>query len=102
MAIPFSGKSVLVTHHAPHQQSVHPQFAADITSASFASSLAHIVGMFDLCIHGHVHASFDYTIGNTRVVANPLGYCNGIKKALHVGELKRENQEFAPGLVITI
>jgi hypothetical protein len=48
--------------------------------------------MFDLCIHGHVHASFDYTIGNTSVVANPLGYCSGIKKALHVGELKRKTK----------
>lgn len=27
-----------------------------------------------LWLHGHVHDSFDYYIGNTRIVANPRGY----------------------------
>ena len=34
--------------------------------------------MFDkkpaLWVHGHVHASFDYMMGDTRVVCNPRGY----------------------------
>jgi hypothetical protein len=28
----------------------------------------------DLWIHGHVHDSFDYQIGRTRIVCNPRGY----------------------------
>ena len=27
-----------------------------------------------LWVHGHTHTSFNYTIGPTRVVCNPLGY----------------------------
>lgn len=102
LSVPFVGKSVLVTHHAPHRRSVHPQYAADITSTAFASHLAHIVELADLCIHGHVHSNFDYTVGKTRVVANPLGYCHGMSKASHVGELKRENAGFDPQRVISI
>ena len=29
-----------------------------------------------LWIHGHIHESFDYKIGKTRVVCNPRGYAS--------------------------
>jgi hypothetical protein len=25
-------------------------------------------------VHGHTHHNFDYTVGSTRIVANPRGY----------------------------
>ena len=28
----------------------------------------------DVWIHGHVHSSFDYNIGKTRIICNPRGY----------------------------
>ena len=102
LAQPFQGKTILVTHHAPHPNSVHPLFSADITSASFTSNLTGIVGMADVCIHGHLHESFDYMVGETRVVSNPLGYCRDIKTASNVAELKRENLRFDPRLVIEV
>jgi Icc-related predicted phosphoesterase len=75
---PFHGKKVVVTHHAPHPLSIHARFANDPVNASFASNLDAFIMEHqpDLWIHGHVHNSFDYMVGNTRVVCNPLGYGN--------------------------
>jgi Icc-related predicted phosphoesterase len=42
-----------------------------------------------LWIHGHTHTSFDYMIGDTRVVANPHGYPG-------------ENEEFNPSVIVEI
>ena len=36
--------------------------------------LDDLVSKADLWIHGHVHESYDYDIGNCRVVCNPRGY----------------------------
>ena len=43
----------------------------------FASDLDNFIldnQNIKLWIHGHVHDPFDYKIGETRVVCNPLGY----------------------------
>lgn len=71
---------VIVTHHAPSFQSVHPRYKvgglADLINYGFASKLDEMV--FDsgakLWVHGHTHDPSDYMIGKTRVVANPCGY----------------------------
>jgi len=42
-----------------------------------------------LLLHGHVHRSLDYTIGNTRVVCNPKGYAN-------------ENPHFDPAMIVEV
>jgi Icc-related predicted phosphoesterase len=76
LATPFAGPTVVVTHHAPHPRSVHPRFANDLLSAAFASDLSATIeaGRPALWIHGHVHDSFDYHIGDTRILCNPRGY----------------------------
>lgn len=45
-------------------------------SAAFASNFDDLVreSRAPLWIHGHIHTSFDYRIGSTRVVCNPRGY----------------------------
>ena len=30
-----------------------------------------------LWVHGHIHHSWDYQIGRTRIIANPRGYVDG-------------------------
>ena len=69
-------KIVVVTHHAPSEQSIHPNYAWDVTSSAFASNLDDLVERSGaaLWVHGHVHTHFDYMIGKTRVLANPKGY----------------------------
>jgi Icc-related predicted phosphoesterase len=91
LATPFAGATVVVTHHGPHPRSVHPRYRNDLLSAAFVSDLTATIeaGQPDLWVHGHVHDSFDYRIGRTRIVSNPHGYGN-------------ENTDFDPGLVVEV
>jgi len=73
---PFDGKTVVVTHHAPSSQSVHPQYASDLLTPAFANNLEILMegDRAVLWVHGHMHDPFDYEICGTRVVCNPRGY----------------------------
>jgi len=76
LAEPFDGKTVVVTHHAPSSQSVHPRYARDLLTPAFASNLEDLMegDRAGLWVHGHMHESFDYEVYGTRVVCNPRGY----------------------------
>ncbi len=76
LAEPFDGRTVVVTHHAPSSQSVHPRYANDLLTPAFASNLESLMGGdgVALWIHGHMHESYDYEAYGTRVVCNPRGY----------------------------
>ena len=75
LARPFAGKTIVVTHHAPHRLSLAARYADDRVSAGFVSDLGAMVGApAALWVHGHTHTCFDYTINGTRVVCNPRGY----------------------------
>ena len=74
LAEPFDGKTVVVTHHAPSRGSLADRFEDDPVSACFVSEADSLVHEADLWIHGHTHDSFDYQIGDCRVVCNPRGY----------------------------
>lgn len=91
MSEPFDGATVVVTHHAPHVGSLHARNGNDIIAAAYVSDLATLIeaGKPRFWIHGHVHSSFDYTAGRTRVVCNAHGY-------------GRENAAFDPALVVEI
>jgi len=102
LSTPFAGKTVAVTHHGPHPNSMDPRFANELTSAGFVSDLTGLLGMADLFVHGHTHCSADYVAGGTRVVANPMGYCHGIKLAKTPADLKRENENFDSRFVVEI
>ena len=64
----------IVTHHAPHPNSIPPRYATDLLSACYASDLTRLMGRAGLWIHGHMHYSVDYEVNGTRIVANPRGY----------------------------
>lgn len=70
--------NVIVSHHAPHQNSVAPRFAQHLTSAAFVSKLDDVIHQLqpDVWVHGHTHDRFDYQVGDTRIVCNPRGYTN--------------------------
>lgn len=76
---PFEGKTVVITHHAPHRLSIPSDFAGSPINPAFASDLSNTIEQHrpDLWIHGHTHASFDYQVGQTRVVCNPPGNGKG-------------------------
>lgn len=75
LAKPFTGPTVIVTHHLPHPQSIHPRYAGNSLNPAFASDLSHLLKPpVNLWIHGHTHESCDYSVNGTRVVCNPRGY----------------------------
>lgn len=88
LAQPWQGKTVVVSHHAPHPGSVHPRYRDNALSPGFASDLSTLMPGVDLWLHGHVHDSFDYQVGRCRVVANPAGY------VLNRGYAQREDYRF--------
>jgi len=74
LAAPFAGKTVVVTHFAPHPRSIAPAFVGHPANPGFVLDLAEMMGSAALWIHGHTHTFFDYRVGGTRVICNPRGY----------------------------
>ena len=94
---PFDGPTVVVTHHAPHRDSLAPRYAADWVSGAFVSELPlEFFQVPVLWVHGHTHTSFDYRVGRCRVISNPRGYMLGSRLQTP------ENEQFAPSLVIEL
>ena len=89
----FLGKKVVISHHGPSIKSVAGRYAGDDYNAAYVSNLENFVAYSgaSLWTHGHVHHSFDYMLGETRVRTNPRGY--------HGYE---ESEEFNPNLVTEI
>lgn len=89
---PFDGETVVVTHHSPSPRSVADIYEGDPLNAAFSSNLDALIERYQPAawVHGHTHCSFDYEIGQTRVVCNPRGYGDENSKG------------FDPGLVIEI
>lgn len=75
IAKPYAGKTVVITHHAPHILSVPQRYDGDELTPCYASHLPDLVRTpVSLWIHGHIHDSMDYEVGGARVIANPRGY----------------------------
>lgn len=100
LKVPFAGRTVVITHHAPSLQSVAEEHRHERLSACYASVLPP--DFFEvpvLWVHGHMHASLDYQEGSCRVVCNPRGYRN----SLYGYTFKdNENFNFNPALIVEI
>jgi hypothetical protein len=72
-------KTVVVTHHFPHQRSCALRWANDPVTAIFGSKLpVDVLLGAAVWIHGHTHDSCAWRLGDSRravrVVCNPRGY----------------------------
>jgi Icc-related predicted phosphoesterase len=71
-------KIVIVGHHAPSRKSTHPRYKYEsLMNGGYSSELDQFIidnPQIKLWTHGHTHDSFDYVIGETRIVCNPRGY----------------------------
>jgi 3',5'-cyclic AMP phosphodiesterase CpdA len=53
LAKPFAGKTIVVTHHAPHRRSLAERYADDVVSAGFVNDLPSLVrAPVTLWVHG--------------------------------------------------
>lgn len=72
-----SKKVVVVTHHAPSDLSIAECYKdQQLMNGAYRTNLEDFVmdSNINLWCHGHTHHSFDYMLGNTRIVCNPRGY----------------------------
>lgn len=81
LAKPWNGKTVVVTHFAPHRAAIHPQFLEgpkpDPLTPYFVSDCSALMQRFsiDAWLYGHTHHSVDVIVeGKTRLVSNQFGY----------------------------
>ena len=102
----FAGKTVVITHHAPHPNSVHPRWAGSLVNAAFVSDLTRLMGKSTLWFHGHTHDSFDFRVNGTRVVANPMGYRTSTWREPRTADttlrVTTENARFDPAFIVEI
>lgn len=95
LAEPFSGPTIVVTHHAPCAASVVGKSRESWLSAASASDLPlNFFSMPVLWIHGSVHARCDYRIGQCRVVCNARGIAGE--------DGSPENHFFESGFVVEV
>jgi predicted phosphodiesterase len=71
-------KFVVIGHHAPSKKSTKPQYENDtLMNGGYSSNLDFFIEdrpQIKVWFHGHTHHSFDYMVGQTRIVCNPRGY----------------------------
>lgn len=93
LAKPFDGKTVVVTHFAPHRDCVAAEYQGSDLAPYFVTDLSWLMlkHRIDVWCHGHTHTNKDFLAENgCRVVANQLGY-------------PREGiSGFRPGLVVEV
>ena len=73
---PFDGKTIVMTHHLPHMECVHPHFKGAELNAFFVTDLNYIIENFDIDVwcHGHTHTNVDVEVHGTKILCNPMGY----------------------------
>jgi Icc-related predicted phosphoesterase len=87
--------TVVISHFAPTRLSISPLFRRSSINSSFVSDPEDRIKNWQpaLWLHGHTHGSFDYRVGNTRVICNARGYAkNGVN----------ENPDFDDSYVINL
>lgn len=70
------GKAVVVSHHAPSILSLSQEDGALMSASSYASNLDSMIEELKptAWVHGHIHRSNRYRIGETDILSNPRGY----------------------------
>ena len=71
------GPVVMVTHHAPHFNSVHGRYKSSEISGAYYSDMEWMMERYPNIVtwcHGHVHESNNYEVLGCNVVSNPFGY----------------------------
>jgi hypothetical protein len=75
LAQPYSGKTVVVTHHAPSLWSWNDTAYA-LKKLAYCNDMKPLLHEYEIAawFHGHVHCQIDYRIAGARILCNPRGY----------------------------
>lgn len=100
LSIPYNGNTVVISHHCPAPGSIHERFLASPLNPAFTTDLTHVIKKLspNYWIHGHTHSSFNYMVGDTQIICNPLGYM----WINNHGFVQRENEYYRGDLVIHV
>ena len=76
---------VVVTHHSPSKLSIKPRYQGDYhMNGGYSSAMEDFIldrPQIKFWTHGHTHDTFDYMIGECRVICNPRGYAGYEERA---------------------
>lgn len=71
-------KFIVMTHHTPSMKSCHPRYGTNLINYAYSNTRLEDFILdnpnIKYWVHGHTHDSFDYKIGECRVLCNPRGY----------------------------
>lgn len=70
---PFEGEKIVVTHFAPHKNSIHENHK-NMMNSYWINNFEELMGFSKYWFHGHTHESLRYTVEGTEVVCNPRGH----------------------------
>ena len=72
----FHGKIVVVTHFGIDKRCSNQKHFDSKIQPYFISNVSEILNKYkiDYWIHGHTHFSNTFTLGNTKVISNQVGY----------------------------
>jgi Icc-related predicted phosphoesterase len=75
LSLPYAGKTVVVTHHAPTEWSWTGRSNA-LRKLAYCNDLKALIYEHEIAIwfHGHVHNQGDYRIADARILSNTRGY----------------------------
>lgn len=92
LAKPFNGKTIVVTHFAPHLGCVETRFEGGVLTPYFTVDMAPLMEKhpIDLWAFGHTHFNVDFVAHGCRVVCNQRGYP------------REQNQDFRADWVIEL
>jgi len=82
LAKPFAGKTVVVTHFAPHSATIHADYLGpppDEVTPYFVSDCSTLMQRYPMAawLYGHTHNSVDVMVeGKVRLISNQKGYPN--------------------------
>ena len=76
-------KNVVISHHGPSDKSLPSHKRDELISSAYVSDLESLIMDCkpSLWVHGHLHNSSDYMVGDTRIVCNPRGYPDEINES---------------------
>jgi len=83
---------IIITHHLPSYKCVDEQYKMDAMNIYFASHMDKVVedSGAKIWANGHTHSSYDFNIGQTRMLCNPFGYAH------------QPNPDFKENLIIEV